>query len=129
MAGSKGNTNAEKWTLDESQKFIDSVYKYVRDNKDCSSLTEALTELGQYDSLLIYLEGKFNQIVFESIKKAKDIIKQRIIKKGLKNEYNATMSIFILKNNHDMKDRSEIDQNIKAIDIPPIKFIKTDDRD
>lgn len=110
MAGHKGNTNAEKWTLDEAQKFINSVYEYVKDNRDCSSLTEALTELGQYDAVLIYLENKFDKIVFQSVKKAKDIIKQRIIKKGLDNKYNPTMSIFILKNNHDMKDKQEIAQ-------------------
>ena len=115
MAAPLKNTNAEKWTLTESQKFIDSVYTYVSEHKDCCSLTEALTELGQYEDLLNYLNKKFDKIVFRSIKKGKDIIKQRILKKGLNNEYNPTMSIFILKNNHDMKDKQEIDQNIKAI--------------
>lgn len=113
MPAPKKNKNAEKWTIEESQKFIDSVYDYVNDNKDCSSLTEALTELGQYDDLLKYLDDKFKDIVFRSIKKAKDIIKQRIITKGLTNKYNPTMSIFILKNNHDMKDKTETDVVVK----------------
>ena len=112
MPGTIGNKNAEKWTLEESQKFIDSVYTYVLDNKDCCSLTEATTALGQYDDLLIYLRDKFDTVVFRSVKKAKDIIKHRIIKEGLKSKYNPTMSIFILKNNHDMKDKSEVDQSI-----------------
>ena len=105
------NKNAEKWTIEESQTFIDSVYDYVLLHKDCCSLVEALTELEQYENLLNYLEKKFENVVFTSIKKSKDIIKQRIIKKGLNSEYNPTMSIFILKNNHDMKDKSEVDSN------------------
>lgn len=128
MAGTIGNTNAEKWTLKESQKFIDSVYKHVYENKKCSSVTEAITELGQYDDLLNYLDRKFDKIVFRAIKKAKDIIKQRIINKGLNNEYNPTMSIFILKNNHNMKDKQEVQQS-GSINIPPIKWFNTNDKD
>ena len=113
MPAPKENKNAEKWTLDESQKFIDSVYDYVYDNKSCCSLVEAVTELGQYEDLLTYLQNKFDEVVMRSIKKAKDIIKQRIISKGLSHKYNPTMSIFILKNNHDMKDKSEQEITVK----------------
>jgi hypothetical protein len=112
MSAPIGNTNAEKWTLKESQIFIDSVYEYVLEHKDCCSIEEACCELEQYEKLLIYLENKFDKIVFNAIKKSKAIIKQRILKQGLKNKYNPTMAIFVLKNNHDMKDKQEIDQTI-----------------
>jgi len=117
------NKNAEKWTIEESQTFIDSVYDYVLLHKDCCSLVEALTELEQYENLLNYLEKKFENVVFTSIKKSKDIIKQRIIKKGLNSEYNPTMSIFILKNNHDMKDKQDFNHS-GEININPKEWIK-----
>lgn len=123
MPAPKGNTNAEKWTLEESQKFIDSVYEYVKGNEDCCSIEEACTELGWYEKLLTYIDTKFKNVVFNAIKKSKALIKQRILKQGLNNKYNPTMAIFVLKNNHDMKDKQEI-HNSGSINIPPIKWVK-----
>ncbi len=122
MAAPKGNKNAEKWTFEESQMFINSIGAYVESSKDCTSLEKACTELGQYEELLTYIYKKFDIIDLRPIKKAKAIIKQRIIDKGLKSEYNPTMCIFILKNNHDMKDKHESDVTSKGekIGIPII---------
>ncbi len=129
MAGApKNNKNAEKWTIKESQIFIDNVLNYIIKNKECCSIEEACCELGQYEKLLIYIENKYtnNELIdFNAIKKARGIIKQRIIKKGLKNEYNPTMCIFILKNNHDMKDKQEVDQTVtdkKAPDLSQLTY-------
>lgn len=125
MAGApKDNKNAEKWNTIESQKFIDSVFLYVKTNTDCCSIEEACCELGQYEKILNYLERKFNPenndnqeniIDFNPIKKAKGILKNRIIKQGLNNKYNPTMAIFVLKNNHDMDDKHILDQNQKIV--------------
>ena len=110
MPGSIGNKNAEKWTPDISQKFVNQVHEFIKENVNCTSLEEACCELGQYESLLEYLKIKFdNTIDFMPIKKAKAIIKGRLMKNGLTNKYNPTMCIFILKNNHDMKDKNELD--------------------
>lgn len=128
MAAPKGNKNAEIWTFEETQIFIDSILDYVEYHKDCTSLEKACTELGQYESLLGYLEKKFESIDLVPIKKAKAYIKQRIIEKGLKNEYNPTMSIFILKNNHDMKDKQEIEQNLNAnLKTTPLEWFNTNE--
>jgi len=127
MAGApKNNKNAEKWTIDESQKFVNSVYQYVLKNVDCCSIEEACCELGEYEKLLNYLENKGLNIDFNPIKKANALIKNRIIKKGLTNKYNPTMAIFVLKNNHDMKDKQEVEQNLTVKDIPPLKWFKND---
>ena len=117
MAAPFGSKNAEVWTITESQKFIDSVFTYVLEHKDCCSIEEACCELGEYEKVLNYLENKFkdNQDVnFNAIKKAKGILKNRILKQGLNNKYNPTMAIFVLKNNHDMKDKSEVDTTLNA---------------
>ena len=118
MAGApEGNSNAEKWNIEESKKFLDKVYNYVLENEDCCSMSEACSNLGWYETLFHYIENKHKTINFEPIKKAAELVKQRIIKKGLKNEYNPTMSIFILKTNHDMQDRVVVDQTNKNVDV------------
>lgn len=130
------NKNAEKWTINESQVFINSVYDYVKSNKDCCSMEEACCELGQYEKIINYLERKFNysednenetvSVDFNPIKKARGILKNRIIKMGLTNKYNPTMAIFVLKNNHDMDDKHIVDENIKGnLNVTPLEFFKT----
>lgn len=106
MAAPIGNTNAEKWTLEQSEIFCNEVLLFVIENEKCRSLATATSKLGQYESLLNYFEVKF-KIEFESIKRAKEIVKSRLIEQGLDGESNPTMAIFILKNNHDMADKTE----------------------
>lgn len=106
MSAPKNNNNAERWTLENAEFFANDVYDYVRNNDDCTSMSKACTELDEYENVIQYLENKFN-VEFEPIKKAKDILKARLIEQGLYNKANATMAIFILKNNHDMSDKVE----------------------
>ena len=127
MAGApKGNKNAEKWTLDESQKFINSILDYVDSDVKCTSLEKACCEIGQYESLLVYLENKHKDIDLMPIKKAKAIIKARLIENGLNNKYNPTMCIFILKNNHDMNETQNHNLNLNSENIPPLKWFDND---
>ena len=105
MAGApKENTNAEKWTLEEAHSFCNNVLDILQKNKSVRTLGGACLKAGGYEQLINYLETKFS-IDFVPIKKAKEIVKERLIEQGLENEVNPTMAIFILKNNHDMKDR------------------------
>lgn len=122
----KGNKNAEKWTKEQAQGFIDRILQEVETDINCTSIEKAAVNIGWYESLLVYLENKFQDIDLMPIKKSKAIIKSRLIEKGLKNEYNPTMTIFILKNNHDMKDKQEVDQNVNVNEIPPLKWFKND---
>jgi hypothetical protein len=117
MAAAPGNKYNEKWDLETSKKFIDDVYQYVLDTKDCVSIGEACCELGQYEELISYLQNKHSEQDFKAIKKAKGLIGSRILKKGLKNEFNATMAIFTLKVNHDMQDK-------QVLETPDLKSIK-----
>jgi len=110
----KGNTNAEVWTLDKATEFCDSVLDFVIDNPKSRSLSEACTELGYYEELISYLSNKFNT-EFKSIKRAKDIVKNRLVSQGLDGEANSTMAIFILKNNHNMKDRHDVTSGEKPM--------------
>lgn len=116
MAGAPNdNSNAEKWSLEDAEAFCLSVLNILEKNKSMRTLGGACLKAGKYESLVNYLSDKFN-IEFESIKKAKEIVKERLIEQGLENEVNPTMAIFILKNNHDMKDR--IDTTTKNKELP-----------
>jgi hypothetical protein len=122
----KGNKNNERWNKEESQKFVNMVYDYVKKNKDCCSIEEACCELGEYEKVLNYIENKGLDIDFNPIRRSNALIKSRIIKQSLNNKYNATTAIFVLKNNHDMKDKQEVDQQVTVKDIPPLKWFKND---
>ena len=126
MGAPLGNKNNSIWTLEKTIDFCQQVYEFVLTNDDCSSLTKALTSLGGYDELLCYLEKKHkNEFDFQPIKEAKDIVKARLIEKGLYNKVNPTMAIFILKNNHDMADKIEQKQdlNVNSVNLKDlVKF-------
>jgi hypothetical protein len=133
MAGApEGNNNAEKWTIELAQTFLNDILKYVQENKKCRSLSEAAVECGEYEEVISYLQNKFNTIDFKSIKRAKDIVKNRLAQQGLDGEANPTMAIFLLKNNHNMTDKQQTDVTTNGKDLntaPIIKFVDSDDGD
>ena len=117
------NKNAVKWTLDSAKEFESKVLDYVKNNEDCVSLADAFSSLGSYESQFTYLKERFKEFEFASIKESKEIIKARIMKQGMYNKANATMAIFILKNNHDMADKVET-KNDTTIQVPTINITK-----
>lgn len=128
----KGNKNAEKWDLERTEMFFDDILKYVQKNPNCRSLSEAVVEVGEYEELISYLLNKYSDTVFKSIKRAKDIVKNRLVKQGLDGEANSTMAIFILKNNHNMTDKQQTDITTQGKEInnaPTIVFLDTDNED
>lgn len=125
----EGNTNAEKWDLITTEMFFDDILKHVQTNPKCRSLSEAAIEVGEYEELIPYLTNKYKSVVFKSIKRAKDIVKNRLVQQGLDGDANSTMAIFILKNNHNMTDKQQTDVTTNGKDIntnPVIQFIDTD---
>lgn len=114
------NTNAQKWTLENAQELFNDLLETVKNDTKCSSMAAATTKLGYYETLIQYLKDKFKNIDFEPIKECQDIIKARLIQKGLENEYNPTMSIFILKNNHGMKDKIDHTTGGEKFETKPI---------
>ncbi len=124
-----GNTNAEKWDLVTTEMFFNDILKYVQSNPKCRSLSEAVVEIGEYEELISYLTNKYKDVVFKSIKRAKDIVKNRLVKQGLDGDANSTMAIFILKNNHNMTDKQQTDVTSGGEKIntnPIIQFIDND---
>ena len=121
----KGNTNAEKWTFEEANDFCNKVLEVLEANKKIRTLGGACLKAGGYETLIHYLEEKYDT-VFESIKKSREIVKERLIEQGLDGDANPTMAIFILKNNHNMTDKQQTDVTTNGKDVnssPSIVFI------
>jgi len=123
MAAPLNNKNAVKWNEQNAMDFCLKVLEYVKNNDDCISLSDAFSTLGSYESQFVYLKERFPDLDFVPIKEAKEIIKGRIMKQGMYNKANATMAIFILKNNHDMADKVET-KNDTTIQVPTINITK-----
>ena len=126
----EGNKNAEKWNLVKTEMFFDDILKHVQSNPKCRSLSDACVEVGEYEELISYLLNKYPDTVFKSIKRAKDIVKNRLVNQGLDGDANPTMAIFILKNNHNMTDKQQTDVTTNGKDLntaPIIKFIDTEE--
>ena len=120
----KGNTNAEKWDIERTEMFFDDILKYIQKNTNCRSLSEAVIEVGEYEELISYLLNKYPDTVFKSIKRAKDIVKNRLVKQGLDGEANSTMAIFILKNNHNMTDKQQTDLTTNGKELNNTQEVK-----
>lgn len=110
-----GNSNAEKWTLEETIAMLDKIGLEAQD-KDCLWLGSALVRVGLYKQIWSEWKDKFEneKTISESIKKIEQIFEDRIVTRGLKGDANATMTIFTLKNNYDWKDKTEQDVNLKG---------------
>jgi len=124
----KGNRDAEKWSLEKAEELFNKAYEYALINKDCLCVEDAIYHSGIPFSTFYNLSKK--STVLEDIKK--DInraILRRINKKGLNGEFNATMSIWRLKQLGE-EDVTKTDVTTKGKEInntPIINFVKSDD--
>lgn len=108
------NKLSEVWTEEKAIEFIQKVYDNVMNDGNCRSLAKACALAGGYETLIYYLQDKFNlkDSEFEPIKACKEMIKFRLMEQGLDGDVNAPMAIFILKANHGMTDKP-IEEPIK----------------
>jgi hypothetical protein len=130
MPGTIGNKNAEKWTLEKSVKFMKEALKTLENNADIMFIGTLAVRQSSYKDIYTYLTNKFkdNNVIFSTKKKIDAIIEERLFKSALKNDINATVAIFGLKNNHGWKDKRETDLNIGGIeDVTPFTFYTPND--
>lgn len=103
------NKNAEKWTEANVIELMTELNKKAIQNR-CYTLFTALEgklSIDQYD----YFVNKFasNDVVFRALKDLKETIKRNIIEDAMKGKVKETMSIFVLKCNHDMQDKQQVE--------------------
>ena len=111
----KGNRDAEKWSLEKAEELFNKAYECALTNKDCLCVEDAIYHSGIPFSTFYNLSKK--STVLEDIKK--DInraILRRINKKGLNGEFNATMSIWRLKQLGE-QDKQVIEQNTTTTEL------------
>ena len=107
-----GNKAAEKWTLIEAENKFIEIRANAEINTEVLCLQDAYLKIGMYGSTFHYLIEKFP--VLEIYKKdITDIVVSRINKNALQNKFNATASIWRMKQLGET-DKSEIKQEIKT---------------
>ena len=124
----KGNRDAEKWSIEKAEKEFMKALNYAESNRECLCIEDAIYFTNIPYSTFYDLAKK--NTVLENIKKdiARAILR-RINKKGLNGEFNATMSIWRLKQLGE-EDVTKTDVTTKGKEInntPVINFVKTDD--
>ena len=133
MPGGKGNIKPsdgkqfssdyqpqEKWTekraLDLGNELIQWLKEVDEEGNDKGNMffMEFLViEKDLYEDLIEYLSKKFTSFS-ELIKKAKKIQEIKLVKYGVGDRLNSSMTKFCLINNHDWKDKTEIDHSNKG---------------
>ena len=111
MPAPKGNNYPEKWTEKKALKFFKDSLKTLEEDDSIYFIGTLAKEMGWYKSVYAYLHNKFKNVneVFVTIKKQMDtILESRVVDKGYERS-GAAMSIFVLKNNHEWKDKSEVE--------------------
>ncbi len=131
MPGGKGNIKPEdgkqfsreyqpkeKWTEKKALKVGDNLISWLKKEDENIFYDDFLILENDYnDDLITYLRKKFTSFS-ELVKKAKKIQELKLMKFGVFDKLNSTMTKFTLINNHDWKDKTEIDQTVR--DITPL---------
>lgn len=121
----EGNKAAEVWVYDIVNSLFLEMRKNAQESKDILCLQDAIHSVGLYSSGLDYLTNKFPD--FLTIKKdIQDLIISRINKEALNNEFNATASIWRMKQLGEI-DKKEIDNKHEIKDPSKIKKISFKD--
>lgn len=91
-----GNKEAEKWTEEDARIIIEQMRTNTVEDSKILCLQDAIHSVGLYRSGMDYLTDKFP--VFGNIKKdIQEIITARVNAKALNSEFNATASIWRMK--------------------------------
>ncbi len=120
------------------QKWIDKYYKECdnrviqvydkttqtikRVSKPVPYTIEGLCDILDCDrhTLLNYSKREGYEDYFTTIKKAKLKVQRNKVERALNNESNPAVSIFDLKNNHNYKDKQEVEQTNLDIDLSKV---------
>ena len=91
-----GNKEAEKWSEEDVRLIIEQMRSNAENNEKILCLQDAIHSVNLYSSAMTYFMEKFH--VFANIKKdIQEIITARINAKALSGEFNATASIWRMK--------------------------------
>lgn len=113
----KGDKAAEQWTEERALELANELIEWLNekdengeDKKNMFFEEFLVIEKDLYPELIKYLCGKFSTF-FKLIEKAKKIQEIKLVKYGVKDSLNATMTKFVLTNHHGWTDRKEENTN------------------
>lgn len=142
MPGGKGNIKPadgkqfskeyqpeEKWTEKKALKVGNELLEWIKKDGNLFFEDFLYIQNDYYNELIAYLCKKFTSVL-KLIERARKIQEIKLKKEGTLGNLNATMTKFVLINNHDWKDKQETDisntdGSLKG--ITPLSFVKTDD--
>lgn len=124
MAGApKENTNAEKWTLEESTIFMNKALK-LSINSNYDFIGEIARDLGTYRDVFSYLVDKFNELkpIHKTILSN---LEANCFSHGKSGDIIPSLAIMNLKSNYKWTDRSETtiqggDKPVQTIDYSKV---------
>jgi hypothetical protein len=117
---SKDYQPPEKWTEGRALKLGDELILWLKSKDENIFFEEFLyIDNDYYASLICYLTEKFSSFS-DLIVKAKKIQELKLQKFGVLDKLNAPMTKFVLINQHDWKDKKEIDQKTEINSKPQI---------
>jgi len=133
MPGGKGNIKPEdgkqfsseyqppeKWTEKRALKLGDDLITWQKTNHDNMFFEEFLfLEKDLYPELISYLCEKFTSFS-KLIEKSKKIQEIKLKKYGTADKLNASMTKFVLINNHNWKEKTELSGDKENPLFPPI---------
>ena len=98
----------EKWTEDKALELGKGLIEWISSStKDNVFFEEYLViNEGLYPQLIKYLSDKFSSFS-KLIERAKKIQELKLIKYGIADDLNATMTKFVLTNHHEYSERKE----------------------
>ena len=114
MAGApKENTNAEKWTLEDAEKFMNEAVE-LSSNKKYDFVGEVAKDLNQYHQVFTYLKNKFKE-VSRQYNLIYSNCEANCFFNGKTGEITPSLAIMNLKSNHKWTDR--VDTTSKGNEI------------
>lgn len=109
MAAPYGNKNAEKWTLEETQKFLLKALELSK-KREFDFIGEIARELDTYKEIFTYLIDKHKELKTLYITILTNI-EANCFYNAKKGNIKEATAIVNLKSNHNWTDRQQIDQN------------------
>lgn len=105
-------------------ELINKVYNYLKMKKEDNGLptTEGLASFLEINTDTLWEWGKKYKSFSEAIKKLKEEQRSMLQELSLKNKWNPTMGIFLLKNNHGFTDHRNVDVTSKGEKIEGFVF-------
>lgn len=118
--------------------FIEKAKEYLSLNEDSTIKGKLKVKLPTHEGFAVFLGVNVDSLyewakLYPKFSEALRLIKteqqQRLINKGLSNEYNSTIAKLILSANHGMRERQDVTSNDKDVVQPLLVKIIGDEKD